>query len=484
MPDDELRFDQVRFLLVDDEPNHLRLVRRILLRRGAVVESAINGRDGLAQHEQFQPDIIVTDLRMPELSGLEMLRQLRESDDETIVIVLTGFGAVDSAKEAMRLGASDYLMKPCDMEELMLVADRELRSRRVRHENQRLRSELSTLSRRLGESAHYAEMIGRSPAMQEVYRQVERLCWFHDMPVLITGETGTGKELVARALHHGSPRAARPFIAINCGAVPTDLQESQLFGHRQGSFTGASADHTGAFQAAEGGTLLLDEVGEMRSEMQVKLLRALEEKAITPLGQNDPIPVDVRVLAATNRDLAEAVADGSFRADLYNRIEGVVINLPPLRARREDIPLLAEHFLRAVAEEYKVQPKRFSPEALERLIGYFWPGNVRELQNVVRRAFVFSGPDVIAAEDLEYHPPSHASRPVVNEPAPSDPVGLPTLPPDEAEESLGLGLLERQERRLIRQALEEAQGNKSKAAEMLGIDRKRLYRKIERYELS
>ncbi len=357
MPDtDDIRFDGTRVLLVDDEPNMLRVVRRILHRRGAEVESAANGLDALDALEEFSADVILTDLAMPELDGLGLLQALHDRGNEALVIVLTGHGTMETAIQAMRLGARDYLLKPCDPDEILLVFHRELESQRLRRENLRLKGEVSSLTQRLERYESFGEMVGDSAPMQAVYQQIERLCRFDDLPVLVMGETGTGKELVARALHRGSPRGPHPFVAINCAAIPDDLQESQLFGHKKGSFTGATEDYVGAFEAAHQGTLLLDEVGEMRPEMQAKLLRALEEKAITPLGRHQPVAVDVRVVAATNLDLGAAVRQGDFRADLYNRLEGAVILLPPLRARPGDLPQLATHFLDKVARDYGVAP--------------------------------------------------------------------------------------------------------------------------------
>jgi len=473
--DQQLRFDGVKVLLVDDEPNLLRVVRRILHRRGAEVSLASNGLDALEVLEDFPAEVVLTDLMMPEMDGLTFLKELNGRELDPVVIVLTGHGTMETAIEAMRNGARDYLLKPCDPDEIILVFGRELESRRMRDENRRLKAEVSSLTTRLAQYESFGEMVGDSEPMQEVYRQIQRLCQFHDLSVLVWGETGTGKELVARALHSGSPRAKREFVAINCAAIPDDLQESQLFGHKAGSFTGATEDYTGAFEAADGGTLLLDEVGEMRPEMQAKLLRALEEKAITPLGRHRPIPVDVRVVAATNRDLVEAVQQGTFRADLYNRLEGAVILLPSLRERMDDLPALVDHFLQQVAEHYGVRPKSVTPAAMRRLAEHAWPGNIRELQNVIRRAFIFADGEVIDEPDLQITPATLA------------PAAAPTPPRvavDEPEDDdAGLGRLEVQERDEIVKALREAGGNKSKAADLLGIDRKKLYRRLRKYEL-
>ncbi|NUQ01440.1 MAG: sigma-54-dependent Fis family transcriptional regulator [Armatimonadetes bacterium] len=463
----EPQFAGVRILLVDDEPNLLRVVRRILHRRGAEVESAANGRDALEVLDGFQADLVLTDLMMPEMDGVQLIQAIRERGHEAVVIVLTGHGTMETAIEAMRLGARDYLIKPCDPEEILLVFSRELEALRLRRDNRRLRSEVSTLATRLERYESFGEMVGDSAPMQEVYQQIERLCRFHDMTVLVTGETGTGKELVARALHRNSPRASHPFIAINCAAIPADLQESQLFGHKRGSFTGAMDDYVGAFQAAHRGTLLLDEVGEMRPEMQAKLLRALEERAITPLGSHQAVAVDVRVVAATNRDLMAAVAAGEFRADLYNRLEGAVIRLPALREHREDIPLLARHFLDSVAGEYAVAPKTLTQGAVLRLMDHDWPGNIRELRNVVRRVFVFSDRDLIEADELDIVEADEPER-------------RPVAVGADGE----LGMMEVQERELITRALGQTGGNKSRAAELLGIDRKRLYRRLRKYGLN
>ncbi len=462
--EDTIRFDGVHILLVDDEPNLLRVVRRILRRRGAEVESAGDGVEALAKLDSFPADLILTDLKMPEMGGVELLQELRRRGIEAAVLVLTGHGTMETAIEAMRLGARDYLLKPCDPDEILLVCQRELEAFRLRRENLRLRSAVSALSKQVEQQAGYGEMVGDSPAMRELYRQIERLCRFDDLTVLLMGETGTGKELVARALHRGTRRAEHPFVAVNCAAIPADLQESQLFGHRKGSFTGAEDDYVGAFEAAHQGTLLLDEVGEMRPELQPKLLRALEEKAVTPLGRHQPLAVDVRVIAATNRDLAADVTDGRFRADLYNRLEGAVLRLPPLRERMEDLPALATHFLEAIARDYDLPAKSLAPSAIARLRAHSWPGNVRELANVMRRSFVFADGEVIAADNLHLGPPPAST-------------GLPAAVDD------GLGELERQEREMIVRTLAETGGNKSKTAEVLGIDRKKLYRRLDKYGL-
>lgn len=454
-----------RILLVEDEPAMVRTLSRILERRGFAVIAASNGREALARLDEAPADVMITDLNMPTMDGLALLREIRAREPRPATIVLTGYGTVQTAVEAMKLGAADYLIKPCNPDELLIVVGRLLEIDGLRREVVALRRQVDVAQRR------YGSLIGDGPAMREVYRILEAVSR-NKSTVLISGRSGTGKELVARTLHARSPWSRGPFIAVNCGAFSETLLESQLFGHRRGAFTGAIADQQGVFQAAHGGTLFLDEVSEIPLPLQVKFLRAIQEREITPLGATRPVPVDVRLVAATNRDLRAEMREGRFREDLFYRLNVVNLALPPLRERREDIPALVAHFAADFARQYGVSPKRVSAEAMERLLAHDWPGNVRELQNAIERAFAVSDSDTIGLGDISPGlddaerpgPPSGA------EPAPFDPDPAPVP-------------LEEMERSAIANALRRAGGNKNEAARLLQIDRQRLYRKIEKYGL-
>jgi two-component system response regulator PilR (NtrC family) len=382
----------VRILLVEDEANMVRTLAKILERKGHVVDAAATGARALQRLSEVSYDLVITDLNMPVMDGMQLLREMHARDLHPATIVLTGHGTIQSAVEAMKLGAGDYLIKPCHPEELLLVAARLLELRELRREVKHLRRQLSQVD-------HFGEIIGQSPPMQAIYHIVEAVSQ-NKSNVLLSGENGTGKELVAHTIHHKGPLTARPFLAINCGALSETLLESQLFGHRKGSFTGAIEDHEGVFQAADGGTLFLDEISEIPLPLQVKFLRAIQEKEVTPLGSTRPVRVDVRIIAATNRDLEEAVRNGSFRTDLFYRLNVVPIHLPPLRERRADIPLLVEHFIQDFSRIYGVEPKRMTPDAMQRVVEYAWPGNIRELQNAIERAFALSAEPEITLTDL------------------------------------------------------------------------------------
>ena len=444
-----------RILLVDDEPNQLRTVGRILRREGYEVLTAPDGRAALEQLRERPIDVVVTDLNMPSLDGLSLLRETEALPARPATIVLTGYGTIASAVEAMKLGAADYLIKPCNPDELKIVIRRQL-------ETAALRREVETLRREVPAARRFGPLVGESDAMQRVFRLVEAASR-NKSTVLLTGESGTGKELVARTLHARSPWASGPFVAVNCGAFSETLLDSQLFGHRRGAFTGAVADQPGVFQAAHGGTLFLDEVSEIPLPLQGKFLRAVQEREVVPIGLTRPLRVDVRLVAATNKDLGAEVRAGRFREDLFYRLNVVNIHLPPLRERRADLESLVEHFLAEFARSYHVAPKRLSAPARRRLLEHDWPGNVRELQNAIERAFALSASDVIEVDDL----------------AP----GLPPPPAAAAAESAPPPPLEEVERRAIEAALRHARGNKNEAARLLRIDRQRLYRKIAKYKL-
>ncbi len=453
---------RVRTLLVEDEPNMVRTLSKILERRGHTVDSAPNGAEALRLLAAHAYDLVITDLNMPVMDGLQLLREMKARGLEAAVIVLTGYGTIQSAVEALKLGAGDYLIKPCHPEELLLAASRLLELRALKREVHILRREVRQYS-------HFGEIIGRSPAMREVYRIIEAVSE-NKSNVLVCGENGTGKELVARTIHQRGPWRDRPFLAVNCGALSETLLESQLFGHRRGAFTGAIEDHEGVFQAANGGTLFLDEVTEIPLPLQVKFLRAIQEREVTPLGSTRSVKVDVRLIAAANRDVEEAVRQGWFRSDLYYRLNVVTIHLPPLRERREDIPLLVEHFVERFSRDYGVEPKRVTRAAMDCLLAYSWPGNIRELQNTIERAFALSRAPEIDLEDL----PVKIRRPSGVE------LLSPAEPANDGEEILPLAELER---RAIVAALARTGGNKAEAARLLGIERPRLYRKLQKYGL-
>ncbi len=435
----------------------VRTLAKILQRKGYSVDAASTGEEALQRLAAAHYDLVITDLNMPVMDGMQLLREMKERQLNPAIIVLTGHGTIQSAVEAMKLGAGDYLIKPCHPDELLLVAGRLLELRQ-------LRREVSHLRQQLRHSERFGEIIGKSPRMQEIYEIIEAVSQ-NKSNVLLSGENGTGKELVARTIHVKGPLSAKPFLAINCGALSETLLESQLFGHRKGAFTGAIDDHEGVFQAADGGTLFLDEISEIPLPLQVKFLRAIQEKEVTPLGSTRPVRVDVRIIAATNRNLEEAVRSGSFRTDLFYRLNVVPIHLPPLRERREDIPLLVQRFIEDFSRVYGVDPKRMTAAAMERITHYAWPGNIRELQNAIERAFALSSEPEIRLEDL---PPAVLRADEMPPAANSDAEPLP---------------LEELERRNIVAALHRSGGNKNEAARLLGIDRQRLYRKIEKYGL-
>jgi len=448
---------RARILLVEDEVNMARTLAKNLERAGHAVEHAPHGEAALARLGEASFDVVLTDLKMPVMDGMALLHAMHERGLPPAVVVLTGYGTIESAVEAMKLGAADYLIKDARPQEILLTIERVLKLDALRRENTRLRREIGRLH-------GFGELTGESAPMKEIYRVINSVAE-NKSTVLVSGESGTGKELVARTIHERGPLAGHPFVAINCAGLSETLLDSQLFGHRRGAFTGAVHDHDGVFRAAEGGTLFLDEVAEIPLSLQAKFLRAVEQREVTPLGASLPVPVDVRLIAATNRDLEGEVRAGRFRQDLYYRLNVVHVALPPLRDRPEDIPLLAEHLLQRFSRAYQVAPKRLAAEAMERLKAYAWPGNVRELQNAIERAFALSAADTITLDDL-----------------PAAVRGLPS-PDAPALDLSDVPTLEEAERRLVAAALRRSGGNKNEAARLLGIDRQRLYRKIEKYGL-
>jgi DNA-binding NtrC family response regulator len=443
-------------LIAEDEDLMRAIIARLLEEAGYRVAVTANAEAALERFAAEDVAVTLTDIRMTGMDGLALLDRIKDIDAEALVVVMTAYSSVDSAVAALRKGAYDYITKPFVNEDLLQSVKNALRQRELFRENRALRRELD---RRYS----FAEIIGTSEALQAVFRLVEKVA-ATNTNILIQGESGTGKELIARAIHHHSPRADRPFVAINCGALPETLLESELFGHVKGAFTGAVASKPGLLRAAEGGTVFLDEIGEVTPAMQVRLLRAVQEHEVTPVGASAPVVFDARIICATNRDLEKEVAAGRFREDLFYRLNVIEVHLPPLRERREDIPLLVRHFITHTAREQAQPEKAIAPEAMSALINYAWPGNVRELQNAVERAFTLSG----ARIDLDSLPPrvrdaAGGSLPV------RDPDGLrPTL--------------EEIERRCILETLAAVNQDKVRAANILGIDLSTLYRKLKRYD--
>ncbi|MGB7923825.1 MAG: sigma-54 dependent transcriptional regulator [Pyrinomonadaceae bacterium] len=443
-------------LIAEDEDLMRAILTRLLEEAGSRVAAVASAEEALERYAAEDVALTITDIRMAGLDGLTLIDRLKDIDAEALVIVMTAYSSVDSAVAALRKGAYDYITKPFVNEDLLQSVKNALRQRELFRENRQLRRELD---RRYS----FSEIIGTSEALQSVFRLVEKVA-STNTNILIQGESGTGKELIARAIHHNSPRADRPFVAVNCGALPETLLESELFGHTKGAFTGAVTNKLGLFRSAEGGTVLLDEVGEISSAMQVRLLRALQEHEVMPLGSSSAVPFDARIICATNRDLEREVTEGRFREDLFYRLNVIEIHLPPLRERREDIPLLARTFITRTAREQARDEKPVAPEAASALINYTWPGNVRELQNAIERAFTLSGDRI----DLDSLPPR--VRDAASSAPMRDPDGLrPTL----AEI----------ERRHIFETLASVNQDKARAANILGIDLSTLYRKLKRYDV-
>jgi two-component system, NtrC family, response regulator AtoC len=451
----------MRVLIIDDEPGLRQTVSLILAGEGYEVQVASDGEEGLARALDQKPDIILCDVRMPRLGGLEFLERFRAAKGSAMVIMMTAYGSTELALQAMKNGAYDYLPKPFSPDELMLVLQKAEEREALRQEVTRLREEVN-IGRR------YREIIAKSPAMTralEIAVKVAR----HPSPVLITGESGTGKELVARLIHDESDRSDSPFLPVNCGAIPENLLESELFGYVRGAFSGADREKPGLFEVASGGTLFLDEIGDMPTPLQVKLLRVLQEGEIRRLGDTRTRAVDVRLVAATNKDLDEEIRSGAFRRDLYYRIAVVPIHLVPLRQRRDEVALLVRHFIDNYNRKLRLDIKGIDADAMRLLLEYSWPGNVRELENTIERAMVLAETTNITVDDLADH---------VRTPLPS--LDGAELGDDELSvKKHGAAL----ERRLIRQALERTGGNKTRAAELLDLSSRALLYKVREYGL-
>ena len=447
-------------LIVDDDASQRRLIEFWLQEEGYSTLVANDGKAGLHAFEQKSPCLVIADIRMPGMDGLDLLGRIKGANQDTPVILITAFGTVGNAVDAMKLGAVDYILKPLNPDELKLSVHRALERKELVDENRYLRDFADTAFR-------FENLIGQSRKMRDVFdvaTQVAR----RDSTVLLTGETGTGKELLAKAIHQNSLRAKKPFITINCGAIPENLIESELFGHRKGSFTGALADRVGKFEVANEGTVFLDEIGDLTTNLQIRLLRVIQEREIDKIGYPHPIKINVRILAATHRNLKALVEDGQFREDLFYRLSVVTVNLAPLRERKDDIPLLVEHFLRKQCAKYQIPLVSISEEALEVLAQHNWPGNVRELENVVEHLVVLGKGDIIRPEHLPADIRQQRSR-IAN-------ISL-KLPEG------GISL-EDVEKEILLQALEKHDWHQTKAARFLNISRKTLIYRMEKFGLT
>ena len=444
-----------RILLIDDDASLRRVTEYNLSSAGFTVMGAASGREGLALFHKHSPDLVITDVQLGDLSGLQVLAAVKKESPLTPVLVITAFGSIELAVRAMQEGAFTFLAKPFDREALRLSCRKALELRDLHEQKQQLCGEVNRLTGTAG-------METANPAMAELLDTARRAA-NSEATVLIAGESGTGKEVLARLIHQHSPRVQGPMVAVNCAAIPENLLESELFGHVKGAFTGAVSNRKGRFQSAAGGTLFLDEIGELRLDLQAKLLRAIQERVVAPVGAEKPEAVDVRLIAASNRDLYAAIAQGTFREDLYYRLGVILLHLPPLRERREDIPQLVDHFLLKVGAPIGV---RFSAGALARLKAHAWPGNIRELQNIVERAVILRKGLLIEADELQLAAAAY----------PATANGIPEIPDD------GLSL-EAVEQGLIRKALAKANGNRSEAARLLKIPRHVLIYRLEKFKI-
>jgi two-component system response regulator AtoC len=438
-------------LLIDDDLGTRDLLKEVLQKEGYTIDEAKTGQEALTQARAFPFDVVLADLRLPDVDGIEVLRTLHALDSDLPVIVMTAFGSMETAVEAIRDGAYDYISKPFNLTEVRLTVRRACERRHLLQDNRRFQQALQ-------EKYRFENMVGTSPKMVEVYRTVARVASTRST-ILLIGESGTGKELIARAIHYNSLRGKAPFVAVDCGALPEGLLESELFGHEKGAFTGAHTLKKGLFEVAHGGTIFLDEVGDIGPTLQAKLLRVLQEHEVRRVGGVGPIQIDIRVIAATRQDLEALVKSGKFREDLFYRLSVVTIILPRLSERREDIPLLALHFLRKYASEAGKGLSHIAPEAVARLCQYTWPGNVRELEHVIERAVALTADPVLVVEDL------------------------PTKLQEPAQTSDVFPSLDEMEKRHLQLALEKTAGNRRQAAILLGVSRRTLYRMAKRHGL-
>jgi nitrogen regulation protein NR(I) len=480
-PDDSQFRHRPRVLVVDDEASMRFLLREVMSREGFRVEEAADGAEAVRKVREEFYDLVVLDVKMPGMDGLEALAEIKRVRPATVVVMITAFGSREIALEAVRRGAYDYFTKPFEVHEMRIVVRRAL-------EKQQLLSRLSALENRLVRRASFDRIIGAAPAMREVFDALEKVIP-NDVTVLITGESGTGKELVAQAIHYHSARKSKAFVSVNCAAIPETLLESELFGHERGAFTGAVATKPGRFEAADGGTIFLDEIGDMPLGLQSKMLRVLQEGEVMRVGGREPIRVNVRVVAATNQNLAEKVESRQFRLDLFYRLNVFPIHLPPLRRRREDIPLLVEHFIGMYNPRLNKQVAGISPDALSALVDYSWPGNVRELENVIQRAMIIAPGNLLTLAELPdglvqataRRAPEAADLSASATTALSDDelVGNFSVPLQQRVEQLS----EELEKKIIRAALVRANYHRQATADLLGISRKSLHNKMVKYNL-
>ncbi len=442
-------------LIVDDDVQMTVMLRKVLEKGGYDVETALNGQDALAKSAVGDLDLIISDIRMPGLDGLEFLERIKGDHQDIPVILMTAFGSIEAAVESMKKGAYHYIAKPFKTEQFLSVVEAALRERKLQLEVAGLRQEIT-------KEFCFSNIIGKSPAMQELFSLIRRVARTKST-VIIYGKSGTGKELVAKALHYNSPRADKAFVAFNCAAIPETLLETELFGHAKGAFTDARYAKRGLFVEADGGTLFLDEIGDMPVSIQSKLLRAIQEREIRPVGATTDIKIDVRLVAATHHDLQQLLKEGKIREDLYFRLNVVPINIPELKDRKEDIPPLVRHFLKKYAVENHQKPLNVSRETMRTFLEYSWPGNVRELENVLERAAILTEGPMIQPENL--------------------PEGLRSVPYVSDKETPIPSSLENLEKKHVQDILNLTRGNQSEAAKILGIDRRTLYRKIKAYNL-
>ncbi|MCD7057510.1 MULTISPECIES: acetoacetate metabolism transcriptional regulator AtoC [Escherichia] len=449
-----------RILIVDDEENVRRMLSTAFSLQGYDTHCACNGNEALPLFTRVQPDVVLMDIRMPEMDGISALKAMRGHNPRTPIVLMTAYAEVETAVEALRSGAFDYVIKPFDLDELNLVVQRALQL-------QSMKKEIRQLHQALSASWQWGHILTSSPLMKAICKDTAKIA-LSQASVLVSGESGTGKELIARAIHYNSRRANGPFIKINCAALPESLLESELFGHEKGAFTGAQTLRQGLFERADSGTLFLDEIGEMPLVLQAKLLRILQEREFERIGGHQTIKVDIRIIAATNRNLDAMVKEGTFRKDLFYRLNVIHLMLPPLRERREDISLLANHFLQKFSSENQRDIIEIDPSAMSLLTAWSWPGNIRELSNVIERAVVMNSGPVIFAEDL---PPQFRQPVCMNHDVKSTPPGERNLKEE----------IKREEKRIIIEVLEQQEGNRTRTALMLGISRRALMYKLQEY---
>jgi two-component system, NtrC family, response regulator AtoC len=472
-------------LIVDDERTLARAIKAFLVESGYEAEVAGDAETALQLLPSLRPDVVFTDVRLPGMDGISLLKKIREFDASISVVVMTAYGSIEGAVEAVKLGAFDYVKKPLDLEELKLLADRA-------RETGALKQELSYYRKRVAPEVPFADIIGRSSVMHALLEQARQIAALDETPpVLITGETGTGKGLIARTIHSSGPRAGKPFIDVNCTALPANLMEAELFGYERGAFTDAKESKLGLFEAAEGGFLFLDEIGDVEISLQGKLLKAIEDRVVRRVGGIRDRKIDVRILAATNRDLERETDRDHFRKDLYFRLAVLLLRLPPLRERGDDVLLLAEHYLKRFSSKYAKDVRRFSAESRQLLLTYPWPGNVRELSHVIERAVLWSRGPELSPEHLSLtQPGGSAPRPSngATEPAPiespaAEPTGRRSVESEQVLPPAGMSL-DQWEKSLLEQALREAGGNQTRAAQRLGISRDTLRYRMKKYSIT